>query len=72
MKHAAAPFAHDYQWRTFGHSIYRCCRTTSIWKGVQNWSLPWIVLIMAVSFTPLAIAELRRTWIRLRDVVARA
>lgn len=41
-------------------------------KGLQNWPLAWIVLIMAVSFTLIAIAGLRWIWIRLRDIVAGA
>ena len=30
----------------------------ALWKGIQTWSLAWITLILAVSFTLLAIVGL--------------
>jgi len=63
-------------WKTFGHAVYMMLQDdihrASIWKGIQTWSLAWITLIPAVSFTLLAIAGLRWAWIRARDIVAGA
>ncbi|MET4485221.1 hypothetical protein [Bradyrhizobium sp. LA7.1] len=61
---------------TFAYSVYMILQVdihrAALWKDVQNGSLAWIVLILALSSALLAMAGLRWIWIRLRDVVASA
>jgi hypothetical protein len=63
-------------WKAFGYSVYMMLQDDihreTLWKNVQSWSLAWVMLIMAIAFTLLAIAGMRWIWIRLRDVVAGA
>lgn len=63
-------------WKTFGNWLYMMMQDDlhreALWRGLQSWSIAWVMLILAMSLSFLSIAGLRWAWIRLRDTIAGA